>query len=174
MFPGSDSENFDEALSAIYRAWAPTTIPSQIKNILQEAKEKILSPSSSTFWILAKALSEFVDAEMRLPVSGILPDMKADTESFVKLQSIYRQKARQDANEIKKYVLNILPLLGKSSEAISEDEIDMFCKNAAFLSVIGYRSLDMEYQFPNIPLLNSKLQDLDDNIGNCFPFLKEN
>lgn len=46
---------------------------------------------SSPFWIIAKAVRDFVDNEGRglLPLKGTLPDMTADTEKYVALQQMY-------------------------------------------------------------------------------------
>ena len=39
---------------------------------------------------------EFVHRESRLPVSGVIPDMFSDSERFIQLQNIYRERARED------------------------------------------------------------------------------
>ena len=85
LHPKSDSENFQEALSNAYRAWTPTRIPDSLQSLLKDPLT-MLSPDSSPFWILVSALSKFVQTHDRLPYSGFIPDMKADTESFVSLQ----------------------------------------------------------------------------------------
>ena len=45
---------------------------------------------SKPFWILVRALKNFVEHEGQgsLPVAGVVPDMKADTNSFVQLQTL--------------------------------------------------------------------------------------
>lgn len=46
---------------------------------------------SSSFWIIAKAVRDFIDNEGRglLPLKGTLPDMTADTEKYITLQQMY-------------------------------------------------------------------------------------
>lgn len=50
-----------------------------------------LTKVSVDFWILMHALKRFVEEEGEgaLPVSGVIPDMKSDTESYVLLQRMY-------------------------------------------------------------------------------------
>lgn len=45
---------------------------------------------SKPFWIMARALKDFVDNEGngRLPVRGTLPDMVADTFKYISLQQL--------------------------------------------------------------------------------------
>jgi hypothetical protein len=45
---------------------------------------------SSNFWIIARAIKDFVYHEGAglLPIPGKLPDMKADTKSYVQLQQM--------------------------------------------------------------------------------------
>lgn len=46
---------------------------------------------SSSFWIIAKAVRDFIDNEGKglLPLKGTLPDMTADTEKYITLQQMY-------------------------------------------------------------------------------------
>ena len=50
------------------------------------------------FWLLLRALRRFADGEGRgrLPLSGALPDMHADTRSYVELHGIFRAQVRAD------------------------------------------------------------------------------
>jgi amyloid beta precursor protein binding protein 1 len=50
-----------------------------------------LTPKSSPFWIITAAVKEFVKTVGggMLPLQGSIPDMKADTDSYVKLQMMY-------------------------------------------------------------------------------------
>lgn len=45
---------------------------------------------SSSFWIIAKAVRDFVENEGGglLPLKGSLPDMTADTEKYISLQQM--------------------------------------------------------------------------------------
>ena len=87
------------------------------------------------FWILVHALKEFVCKEGRLPVSGVIPDMFSDSERFIKLQNIYRDKAGQDAEIIQRKVHQVLESLGRSTESISDTEIKRFCRESRFLCI---------------------------------------
>ncbi|KNC99936.1 uncharacterized protein SPPG_05308 [Spizellomyces punctatus DAOM BR117] len=163
-----ENQNFEEALAAAYRAWTPTKIPSHIQDILQDSAADNITEHTPTFWVIARAVRDFVTNEGGgyLPLAGTVPDMHADTESYVKLQTIYRTKAREDCAAVKERVKSILVSSGRSQDAVSEEEIERFCKNAAYLKVIRYRSLKEEYEQCTLTgkKIGNWLSDPDDNI----------
>ncbi|CAB4038160.1 NEDD8-activating enzyme E1 regulatory subunit [Paramuricea clavata] len=104
---------------------------------------------SPPFWILCKALKEFVNETGNLPLRGSIPDMTADSKRFIELQNCYHEKALEDVQNISEKLHAILASVGKKTNFIEDDEIRLFCKNAAFLRVIRCRSLEEEYKtFP--------------------------
>ena len=158
----SDSENFEEASSFAYRAWTPTTISCQIVKLMNDSKAKNLNRNSSPFWILLKALSDFVQEFGVLPLSGVIPDMKADTESFICLQKIYHTKAKQDVEWIKNRAYQICDNLGISLDKVPTDLIQRFCKNSSSLNVIRTSCLSQEYT-PSIEKSKLYSNHLSDN-----------
>lgn len=100
---------------------------------------------SPYFWILAKAVRDFVEneGEGQLPLSGKLPDMKADTVKYIGLQRVYRQKALSDLSAVKKRVNDILD---GDETVISDEVIETFCKNAGHIKVIQYRLISSHYK----------------------------
>lgn len=57
--------------------------------------------------------------------------MKAESDVYVQLQSIYKRKARQDVDEI----LEILGTIPNGNE-IEKEEVETYCKNAAFVKLV--------------------------------------
>ena len=96
--------------------------------------------------------------ENRLPVSGVVPDMFSDSERFIKLQNIYREKAGQDAEMIQRKVHQVLESLGRPSESITETEIKRFCREARFLKIQRGSNLTDEFNSSNF---NLSLDDPD-------------
>lgn len=86
----------------------------------------------SGFWIIAEAVKQFYEKNGRLPVPGGLPDMKAQSQVYIKLQNIYKEKARQDVNEVLDAVVR-----APGGEDIDPTEIELFCKNARFIKLIN-------------------------------------
>ncbi|KAJ3052499.1 NEDD8-activating enzyme E1 regulatory subunit [Rhizophlyctis rosea] len=162
----SDPENFDEAHNSAFKARQQTTIPRAIEQILNDPKAEDITNTSSDFWILARAVRDFVANEGNglLPLAGTVPDMKSDTESFVVLQTIYKTKAKEDVQSVQRRVSQLLTSVGKSADSIPQGYVDAFCKYSAHLRVIRYRSLREEYEKPLGQYIASKLADLDDNI----------
>ncbi|KAI9596629.1 NEDD8-activating enzyme E1 regulatory subunit [Syncephalis fuscata] len=159
----SNDENFEEAIAAVLRSCAEPKIPSEIQKLFKDSACEQLSPQSSNFWILLRAVRDFTESTEGaglLPLSGVLPDMKADTERYVALQQIYRQKAQSDYQAVQRYARHYLTQLNLPIEQIDNEEILTFCKHSAFLQVIRYRSLSDEYIInPPVQLLNSELLD---------------
>lgn len=122
---------------------------------------------STEFWFLVKALKEFVSNEGSglLPLPGVVPDMKADTESFVTLQTLYRQKSRSDISAVKTHLHRLLLQSGKQTDWISDDAVSRFVKYSAFLSLTRFRSLTQEYKTdPQSSLMSRQLSNLEDNL----------
>jgi len=71
-----------------------------------------------------------------LPVSGPIPDMFSDSERYIALQNVYRQKAQQDADWVLARTRQLLEEIGRPSESISESFVRLFCKEAYHLRVV--------------------------------------
>ncbi|KAK6464549.1 hypothetical protein DFJ63DRAFT_284307 [Scheffersomyces coipomensis] len=130
--------NFIEALDSFHRALRPTEIPYSLQELFNNNQifDENLNLSTPIFWIYIKALKNFVDQnDGLLPLPGSLPDMESDTESFISLKSIYREKAIQDQTLFYEEVIKMLRSLGRYDDEISKDSITTFCKNAQSLHV---------------------------------------
>lgn len=57
--------------------------------------------------------------------------MKAQSDVYIKLQNVYKDKAREDAAEVLASVRR-----APGGDAIDPAEVDLFCKNAAFVKLI--------------------------------------
>jgi len=126
-------ENFDEAIKAVNTVLQPTKIPESTEKIISDPNCISLHKKSSDFWIMARGLKDFIEKKNALPVRGSIPDMFSDSERYIKLSNIYRNKAIQDAEVVHKFVQDHLLSIGKPSESISEASVRKFCKEAANL-----------------------------------------
>jgi amyloid beta precursor protein binding protein 1 len=91
----------------------------------------IQTESCSSFWVIADAIKAFHAKHNALPLPGSVPDMKAQSTVYVHLQNIYKAKARQDAAEVLRSVR-----AHPSGKDIPVAEVELFCKNAAFIKLI--------------------------------------
>jgi NEDD8-activating enzyme E1 regulatory subunit len=77
----SVAENFDEAIRVHFDCYkteeAATAI---IRHILDDPKTE--SPETD-FWLFVAALKKFESKNLRLPVSGQVPDMISTTQNFL-------------------------------------------------------------------------------------------
>ena len=87
---GEPEENYMEAIRSVNVSIVPTKISSEVSNILKEASSITPCPSTKSFWLMAKSLQEFANnnESSLLPVSGIIPDMTADSEKYIKIQNL--------------------------------------------------------------------------------------
>ncbi|XP_038628682.1 NEDD8-activating enzyme E1 regulatory subunit [Tachyglossus aculeatus] len=158
-----DEENFEEAIKNVNTALGTTKIPSSIEDIFNDDHCLTITKQTPSFWILARAVKEFVAKEGQgtLPVRGTIPDMTSDSDKFIKLQNVYREKAKKDAIAVGKHAAKLLQAIGKAPESISQKELKLLCSNSAFLRVVRCRSLAEEYG------LNSVNKDeIISNMGN--------
>lgn len=147
-----DEENFEEAIKNVNTALNPTKIPSAVEDLFNSQQCSNITSQTPSFWLMLRAVKEFVHNEGNgsLPVRGTIPDMIADSQKFINLQNVYREKAMQDAAAVSKHVEYLLQSIGKSPENISEKDIKLFCKNASFLRVVRCRSLAEEYNVDSV------------------------
>lgn len=86
----------------------------------------------SGFWVITEAVKQFYERHKVLPVPGGLPDMKAQSDVYIKLQNIYKDKARRDADEVLQTVRQLAP-----DKDIDPTEVELFCTNARFIKLIN-------------------------------------
>jgi len=136
--------NFQDAVDLAYKAWTPTKPPSNIMEILNDAAATNLTATSSSFWVIAHAVKQFVDEHHTLPLVGSIPDMTSDTQSYIALQNLYNTKAAHDAAQVHGKVQASLTRLGRNPATITLDEVKNFCKNTYSLLVVRTSTLEQE------------------------------
>ncbi|CAI4213005.1 unnamed protein product [Parascedosporium putredinis] len=124
-------ENFEEAVSAVLKAISRPELPTSLMQIFSHAKHPT-GNERSTFWLIASAIQKFYNSHGQLPLPGRIPDMKTTSDVYVKLQNIYKTKARADALEVLGFVNSEWP-----GSTITLKEIELFCRNAAFARLIN-------------------------------------
>ena len=97
------------------------------------------SEARSRFWIITAAIKAFYEKHQRLPVTGIVPDMKAESGVYVRLQQIYKDQAQRDANEVMEIAraTAVTNGVGNDDNPVDMEEVEMFCKNASFAKLIN-------------------------------------
>ncbi|RMY42356.1 hypothetical protein D0865_12031 [Hortaea werneckii] len=136
----ANEENFDEACAAVLKSLNPPTPPSSVREILSAPETTKLDADSPSFWLIAHAVHTFYTEHNQLPLPGAVPDMKAQSADYIKLQNIYKQKARDDCAQVIATVRKLEKTSGRSPEtAIEEKEIENFCKGAAHIHLVRGR-----------------------------------
>ncbi|GKT45514.1 NEDD8-activating enzyme E1 regulatory subunit [Colletotrichum spaethianum] len=133
-------ENFEEAVAAVLKTIVPPSLPSAVKQVFEYKHTNDVSPltftrksdeAKSSFWVIADAVREFHEKHQCLPVPGGLPDMKAQSSVYIKLQNIYKAKARKDVTEVLDLVRQ-----KPGGEGVDPAVVELFCKNAAFVKLV--------------------------------------
>ncbi|KAI9884941.1 MAG: hypothetical protein M1823_003255 [Watsoniomyces obsoletus] len=137
-------ENFEEAVGAVLKSLNPFSLSSGLKEVFEADECQHLTEESANFWIIASAIADFYEIHGCLPLPGSLPDMKAQSADYIRLQNVYRTKAKQDLVEIVGDVREKERELGRDDKSlIDEKEIEAFCKNAAWVKLIRGKPLQV-------------------------------
>lgn len=136
--PSPDEENYAEAVAAVLKSLNPSTPPSSALAVLTAPETQNLQPTSASFWFIARGVHDFYKAHGELPLPGAVPDMKAKSADYIRLQNIYKAKAREDCAEVVSYVREHEKITGR---IIDEKEVELFCKGAAHIKLVRGRPL---------------------------------
>lgn len=97
---------------------------------------------------MVRAVKDFIEHDSNgwLPLPGIIPDMTAESKSYIDLQNIYRTQAINDAELVYKRAQQHLQELNLPSESITDKEIKLFCREIASISVLRGSCIADEYE----------------------------
>ena len=129
-----DEENVEEAEAQAYRCWTSSVVPSEISSLFSDPRLDEPSSSLPPFFQLLKALKTFTERYSYLPLTSTLPDMKASTEEYVRLQKMYKKRSEEE----KQVVKAILEEQG-GGKGVDEALLDSFVKNAHRLKLLKGR-----------------------------------
>ncbi|TFK68056.1 hypothetical protein BDN72DRAFT_888691 [Pluteus cervinus] len=133
-----DEENFDEAEAQAYRTWSVTGVPSEIQALFKDPLSPSsaanaatpLTPDSPPFFHLLDALRRFTEKEpFVLPLTSTLPDMKANTESYIHLQKLYKKRSEEERDVIRE-------LVKETGGEVDDATLDLFVRNAHAVKVM--------------------------------------
>lgn len=142
-------QNYDEAVQHAFRCVSLPETDWMTQAVLDDARAKPANQSAETppFWILVRALNAFVAAEGHgfLPVSQDIPDMTSETDNYVRLKRVFKQKSDEDCNAVAAHVAAALSSLSLPAATITNDDVAYFCKHVRDLRCVRMRSLAQEY-----------------------------
>lgn len=144
-------ENFLDACKATNSCFTldSKTCPAAVNDIFNSRYvDESPTPCHSRFWLIIRALRDFVKKNNgRLPISGSIPDMTSSSEEYLKLQSIYNLKAKEDVDEVFGFVQNIMSENTSLSTGSLYDETKLICKHVRDLQLINTEPIFREYTF---------------------------
>lgn len=142
-----EEENFAQAVEFAHRIYRLPQLDALTQQVIDDPKAAVITRDTPHFWILVRALRDFMAAEGagNLPVSSAIPDMISEPKHYVALKEIYRAKSAEDVSIMEKHVARILTEAGRPAEEISREQIEYFVTNVRCARVIRTRSLEQEY-----------------------------
>ncbi|GAB0091764.1 Nedd8-activating enzyme E1 regulatory subunit [Sergentomyia squamirostris] len=142
-----DEENYEEAIKAVNSSFGGGRVTATLQKILDDPECTNLKKDSKSFWILVRALRDFVENEGNgwLPLPGTLPDMTAETAFYIALQNVYRNQALADADAIFRRVQHLLKEMNLPCDTVSEKDVRQFCREAANIAVLRGSRIADEY-----------------------------
>lgn len=135
--------NFDEAIQNAYLAYTEQSV--EIPDHLADPSSSSSSTSSSSSSIMGQlyaGLQTFMDRHNRAPLNGAIPDMTASTESYVKLQQVYKDQAAQDLEEMKTLCKGVLEQNPEDGTHL----VESFCANVFLVQHFSTRSVLQEFK----------------------------
>lgn len=154
---GMDKEvNFSEAHQNAYLAYTERTVD-WVDDLDLVAAAGGGDIDNTKLGYLLAALRQFMaNHHQQPPVNGSIPDMTASTDMYVQLQTIYRDQAAKDLQEMKSYLNHHVVATGNnhanaSSDVVvvvSDDDLQSFCTNVYAISRLQTRTLVEEYNDP--------------------------
>ena len=93
--------NFQEGVREAYTAYTNSPgVPEHVREMMERADVKNLTKDSTSFCVLLSALSSFTKSHAGMPpLNGSIPDMTSDSESYIKLQSLYFERSKKELEE---------------------------------------------------------------------------
>eukprot|EP00484_Ammonia_sp_Unknown_P030184 CAMPEP_0197030628 /NCGR_PEP_ID=MMETSP1384-20130603/9824_1 /TAXON_ID=29189 /ORGANISM="Ammonia sp." /LENGTH=550 /DNA_ID=CAMNT_0042460015 /DNA_START=21 /DNA_END=1669 /DNA_ORIENTATION=+ len=157
-----NGENYFDAVHWASQCYLRPRIDRDVKAVLEDAKAEKLDASSKDFWVLVRALKDYLENEGGgfLPCSTNIPDLTMDSKSYVKLKSIYKERAQRDLNLIRGYVAKRLEELKRAKDCIADDLIDRFVRNVRSLKVVRTKSMEDEYTAPDTEQYDELFMDM--------------
>lgn len=182
--------NFSEAQENAHRLYAQPLLDAQTQSVLDDTQNQnvalhrcsqatdasqlraALSIEHVRFFILVCALRRFIASPRggngtMLPVSSDLPDMHSLTEWYVRIKTIFAERAEADAKAVHQMMCELLvehcklPLATVQECAPSLADVVHFCKHCRELRVCTTSLLSQEYDAASFPSeqLNELLED---------------
>eukprot|EP00826_Nyctotherus_ovalis_P036201 TRINITY_DN3194_c0_g1_i2.p1 TRINITY_DN3194_c0_g1~~TRINITY_DN3194_c0_g1_i2.p1 ORF type:complete len:445 (+),score=97.54 TRINITY_DN3194_c0_g1_i2:155-1489(+) len=154
-------ENFQEAVAAAPQCFVTNELKEPLKSVLEDAKceDKAMKDK---FWLMAATLKRFYAKYSELPLNGKIPDLTADTESYLALQKLYKDKANKDFLLFLELLGELRKERGLAEDCVTEAEARNFCENNGTVMCMRYSEVPEEFvKGPNKSTISEEVGDSD-------------
>lgn len=156
-----DQQNLVQAKAGLRSALMPVvrTLSDEAREVLDDAVIQNNQNPSSSFWVVAHAIKDFLDGHEGLPpLAGRIPDMVSDNASYIRLQTLYKAKCEEDVATVLQRAQEILQETGQPADTVSAQQVRLMCLNTNCLRVIRTDPVEADKQMLK---LNEKLTSWD-------------
>ena len=157
---GTEDEemNFTEAANEIFQTFRRRDLPEFV------FEERNLSAMKLTaFSVLVEALRIFhAESGGSVPLNGTIPDLTSTTALFVKIQNVYQQRATKDRSRIREILQSLETMTTDNPypfPTISDELIDIFCKNVYNLRLLSTTTISSEISTLNLESISEAVMD---------------
>jgi len=159
----TDMTNWEQAESFASIAYVRPRIGNDCQQVLDDPAGTELSEDCDNFWVMVRGLKDFMEKETNgfLPVTTKIPDFEADSKSYMKLKTIYKERAERDVKSVQTYIEKRLESIGRAKDAIHPNAIQRFVKNCRNLHIERMRSIEEEYWKPNMDEVHEAFDEFD-------------
>ena len=133
-----EEDNIDEAIASVNSSLVLPSIPAEVQKVFENQCCTCINTNSSTFWLLVRALKEFVASEGKglLPLRGTIPDMTSSSDMYIQLQRIYQAQAWADMEALTGHLCQVLVNLSKSSSTVTKVEMVNLSKSSSTVTKV--------------------------------------
>jgi len=156
------TENYKECYDCCFQAYSgPRSIP-EINTILDSCEYQY-GQDCDLFWVMVRGLKDFMTTDNNgyLPVNTTIPDFHTDSNSYVTLKNLYKEKALQHQALVLQYIKARMQELGRNEDEVDDSFLIRFVKNCRNLHVEQYRSINEEYENPIIEEIQEQTDEFD-------------
>ncbi|KAI6190407.1 NEDD8-activating enzyme E1 regulatory subunit [Aphelenchoides bicaudatus] len=148
-----NEDNFEEGKHQIIRSFAGIEPNENVKQLFNDPRSSSLSETAealSLFWLYVAAVKQFYTTHGYLPLSGSLPDMTSDTNTYTTLVNLFREQALKEAEEIHNYTIELSKKHQIDDLKITFSETVNYCKNFSRLGAVTGTNLADELKKGNL------------------------
>jgi amyloid beta precursor protein binding protein 1 len=118
----------------------------ELNEVLNDARAAAPSAADGVIWFLCHGLKRFREAHRgAMPLPGTIPDFECTTAMYRELQSIFRDEAAKNAQELAGYAREAMKQAGVDSTLLADENAAEFARQAWEINLVTFPSIAAEF-----------------------------